>query len=100
MEVRVLIAIIGCLGGTLARAFSPQVRFALLPGAAIAMMVYASATAGTPSLEFGLSWIGSGLVFMLLLELRDRRRPRASVGLEPSVEPVVELPLVVMEGDE
>lgn len=74
--------------------------FALLPGAAIAMMVYASATAGTPSLEFGLSWIGSGLVFMLLLELRDRRRPRASVGLEPSVEPVVELPLVVMESDE
>jgi amino acid transporter len=44
----------------------------IVPWAAIGMMLYAGATAGTPALIFGGAWIAGGVLLMIYNELRGK----------------------------
>jgi len=51
----------------------------IVPIAAIGMMLYAGATAGTPALIFGGVWIGGGILLMIYNEVRGAHRPTGVV---------------------
>lgn len=60
-----------------------SIAILIVPGLAVAMMLYAGATAGGPSLEFGGAWLGAGVVLVIVNELRGRhQRPTVAAAGE------------------